>query len=151
MPKQGNKYNILHIFSEMIRANKNVFIFCQGSCTMNVLHLSLSKSLDLSICGKNPMKNSTLGYFCKSTYSQMHRKLQPWWFFGRLLLCSVLQIWNFSSPHDVTYFVCQSLQKYMEKVTSKVPFPEVSWENIHFCGLKKRLISNGRKIKKKIG
>ena len=44
---------------------------------MNVLHLSLSKSFDLSIFSKDPMKNSTLGYFRKSTWSQMHRKLQP--------------------------------------------------------------------------
>ena len=35
----------------------------------------------------------------------------------------------------------------MEKVTSKVPFHKISWENIYFCGLKKEtLISNGRKI-----
>ena len=55
--------------------------------------------------------------------------------------------WNFSSPHYVTYFVRQRLQKFTEKVTSKVPFREISWENIHFCGLKKEtFISNGRKI-----
>ena len=44
--------------------------------------------------------------------------------------------WNFSSPHDVTYFVRQSLQKHMEKVTSKVPFCEISY--IYFCGFKKK-------------
>ena len=44
--------------------------------------------------------------------------------------------WNFLSPHDVTYFVRQSLQKCTEKLASKVSFPEISWENIHFCGSK---------------
>ena len=84
LPEQGNKYNIPHlklsleaIFYKMIQANKKVFIFRQGECTMNVLHPSLSKSFVLSICSRDPMKNSTLGYFCKSTYSQMHHKLQP--------------------------------------------------------------------------
>ena len=74
IPEQGNKYNNLHlkvsleaIFSEMIRANKKVFIFRQRNCTMNVLHPSLSKSIALSICSRDPMKNSTLVYFCKST------------------------------------------------------------------------------------
>ena len=99
LPEQGNKYNIPHlkvsleaIFSEMVWANKIVFIFRQGNCTMNILHPSLSKSFALSICSRDPMKDSTLGYFCKSTYSQMHRKLQSWWLFGRWLLCSVLQV-----------------------------------------------------------
>ena len=84
--EQGNKYNISHlkffleaIFFEMIRANKKVFIFWLGNCTMNVLHPSLSKSFALSICSRDPKKKSTLGYFCKSTYSQIHYKLQPWW------------------------------------------------------------------------
>ena len=82
MPEQGNKYNIPHlkvlleaIFCEMIQAIKKVFIFRQGNCTTNVLHPSLSKSFALSICSRDPMKNSTLEYFCKSTYSQMHCKL----------------------------------------------------------------------------
>ena len=73
MPKQGNKYNVLHLkisleaaFSTMIWANKKEFIFRQGNCTMNVLHPSLSKSFTLSICSWDPMKNSTLEYFWKS-------------------------------------------------------------------------------------
>ena len=70
MPEQGNKYNILHIFFKMIQANKKAFIFRQGSCMMNVLHLSLLKSFDLNICSKDPMKNSNLRYFGKSTYSK---------------------------------------------------------------------------------
>ena len=88
--EQGNKYNIPHlkasleiIFSNMIRTNKKAFIFRQGSRTMNVLHPYLLKSFALKICSRDPMTTSTLRYFCKSTNSQMHRKLQPWWFFGR--------------------------------------------------------------------
>ena len=85
MPEQGNKYNIPHlkvsleaVFSKIIQANKKVFIFQQGNCMLNVLHPSLSKSFALSICSKDPMENSTLGYFCKSMYYHMHRKLQSW-------------------------------------------------------------------------
>ena len=78
------------IFSEMIQVNKKDFIFRQGNCTINVLHPSLSKLFSLNICSKDPMKNSTLGYFCKITYSQMHQKFQPWCLFERWLLCSVL-------------------------------------------------------------
>ena len=55
--------------------------------------------------------------------------------------------WNFSSQHYVTYFICQSLQKFTEKVTSKVLFRKIGWENIHFYGFKKKtFISNGKKI-----
>ena len=80
------------IFSKMIWANKKAFIFWQGSYTVNALHSSLLKSFALSIYSRDPMKNSNLGYFYKSEYSQMYRKLQPWWFFGRWLLCFVLQV-----------------------------------------------------------
>ena len=52
--------------------------------------------------------------------------------------------WNFSSPHYVTCFIRQSLQKFTEKVTLKVPFHERSWENIHFSWL---LFLMGRKYK----
>ena len=89
-------------------------------------------------------------------------KTQPWNIFARVLtvkciascmmalwkISTVLHSssWNFSSPHYVTYFVCQRLQKFMKKVTLKVLFHEVSWENTHFCGLKKEtFISYGRK------
>ena len=86
----------------MIRANKRDFIFRQGNCTMNVLHPSLSKSFALKICSKDPMKNSTLGYFHKITYSQMHRKFQPWYLFGERLLCSVLWF-EFFYPHIMSH------------------------------------------------
>ena len=72
MPDQGNKYNILHIkvsletiFSETIRANKKVFIFRQGNCTMNVLHPSLSKSFALSICSRDLMKTQPWDIFAR--------------------------------------------------------------------------------------
>ena len=80
--KKKKKYAIFPIlrtrsnFSEMIGANKKDFIFRQGNFMMNVLHLSLSKSIALSICSRDPMKNLTLAYFCNITYSPMHRNLQ---------------------------------------------------------------------------
>ena len=27
---------------------------------------------------QGPYENGTLGYFCKSTYNQMHQRLEPW-------------------------------------------------------------------------
>ena len=58
------------------------------------------------------------GIFSKITYSHVHRNLQPWSLFERWSKCSVLKSWNFSYPHYVTYFICQSLQIFTEKGTS---------------------------------
>ena len=62
----------------MIQAKNKVFIFRQGNCTMNVLYPSLFKTFALSFCSRDLIKHSTLGYFCKSMYSQIHRKLQSY-------------------------------------------------------------------------
>ena len=119
---KGNKCNILHlkvsleeIFSEMIRANKKAFIFRQGNCTMNVLHPSLSKSFALSICSRDPMKNSTRGYFCKSACSQIHRKLQPWWVLRKWLLCFALQV-EISHPHITSHVLFAKAFKYLPRI-----------------------------------
>ena len=87
LPEPGNKYNNAHLkvslegaFSEVTQGNKKVFVFLDNECSAS--DLSLSKSFALSICSWDPMKNPTLGCFYKSTSSQMHRKLQPWWLFG---------------------------------------------------------------------
>ena len=104
--------------------------------------------LPLAFAAGIPWKTQSWdGYFCKSTCSQMHRKLQPWWLFGRWLLCSVLQVEISHFHYFVTCFVRQNLQKFTEKVTSKVLFRKIRWENIHFYGLKKEFfVSNWRKI-----
>ena len=70
---------------------------------MNVLHLSLLKSFDLNICSKDPMKNSTLGYFCKIIYSQMHCKFQPWCLFVRWLLHVPFFDLKFFCPHIMSH------------------------------------------------
>ena len=98
----------------MIQANKEDFIFRQWNCTMNVLHPSLSKSFALNICSKDPVKSSTLGYFCKITYSQMHRKFQPRCLFGRW--CVPFFDLNFLSLHYATCFFRQILQTFTEKL-----------------------------------
>ena len=138
MPEQGSKCNIPYlkvsleaIFSKMNQAKKKAFIFQQGNCKINVLHSCMLKSFALSICSRDPMKNSTQGDF-------LQEYLQP-------VFCS--SSWNFSSPHYVACFVCQSLQIFVEKVTLWVMFHKISWKNINFCGLKREtFISNGRKI-----
>ena len=91
---------------------------------------SLLKSFALITCRRDTMKNSALGYFCKSKYSKMLNKLRD---IGEMINGFHSSSWNFSSPHYVTYFVRQSFQKLTQKVTSKVPFRKTSWENIHFC------------------
>ena len=70
MPEQGSKCNIPYlkvsleaIFSKMNQAKKKAFIFQQGNCKINVLHSCMLKSFALSICSRDPMKNSTQGYF----------------------------------------------------------------------------------------
>ena len=98
----------------MIWANKKDFIFRQGNCTMNDLHPSLSKSFALDICSKDPMKNSTLGYFCKITYSQMHCKFQPWYFFGIWLLCFVLWFEIFY-PHITSHVLFAKSFKHLRR------------------------------------
>ena len=126
LPGQGNKYNIPYfkvlleaIFSEMVWANKKVFIFQQGNCMMNILHPSVK-----IICFEHLQQGS-------------YEKLNPVIFFQEYIQPDALHVanmiafwkiitvfcssnWNFSSPHNVTYFVHQRLQKFMEKVNSKV-------------------------------
>ena len=100
------------------KGNKKVFIFRQGNCTMNVLHSSLSKSFALSICSRDPMKNSTLEYFFQGYVQpnapQVATMIAVW----KIIIVFRSSSWNFSSPHYVTYFVRQYLQTVMEKVTS---------------------------------
>ena len=144
MPEQGNKCNIPYlkvslesIFSEMIRANKKAFIFQQGNCTMNVLHPSLSKSFVLSIYSRNPMKNSTLGYFCRSTYRQMHRKFQPWWLFRRWLMCSVHQV-EISHPNITSYLLFAKALKYLPRKWLLSSISQNKFEKYIFLRFKKR-------------
>ena len=49
----------------MARANKKVFIFHHGNCTMNVRHPSLSKSFALSNCSRNPIKTQPCNTFSR--------------------------------------------------------------------------------------
>ena len=125
------------IFSEIIEANKKAFIFQQGNCTMNVLHPSLSKPFVLSICNRNPMKNSTLGYFCKSTYSQMHRKLQPWWLFRGWLLYYVLQV-EISHPHIMPNVLFAKAFKYLWRKWHRKSALRNKLEKYTFLWIKKR-------------
>ena len=130
----------------MIRANKEDFIFRQWNCTMNVLHPSLSKSFALNICSKDPVKSSTLGYFCKITYSQMHRKFQPWCLFGRWLLRSVLWFQIFY-PYITSHVLFAKSFKHLRRNFKHLRRDFASWKNMHFWGLKKQtFISDGRKI-----
>ena len=82
---------------------------------MIVLHLSLLNSFDLNICSKDPMKKSTLGYFCKIIYSQMHCKFQPCCLFGRWLLHVPFFDLNFFCPHIMSHGLFAKSFKHLQR------------------------------------
>lgn len=63
---------------------------------------SFAKGTARWMCCIYPCRNNLL---CKSTYSQMHRKLQPWWIYRRWLLGSVLQV-EISHPEIGSHIFC---------------------------------------------
>ena len=102
---------------------------------------SASVSVEI-ICFEHlyPTKNSTLGYFCRITYSQMHRKLQPWWLFGRWWLCSVLQV-EISYPHITSHVLFAKAFRYVpRKGLHKFRFAKLVGKIYIFVVLKKRLL-----------
>ena len=130
----------------MIRTNKKVFIFRQGNWAMNVLHPSLSKSFALSICSRDPMKNSTLEYFCKSTTVKCIASCNHDGSLEDNYCVSLFKL-KFHIPTLLHIFCLPKPSKIYGEKTSYVLFRKISWENIHFCGFKKEtFISNGRKI-----
>ena len=88
-PEQGSKYNIPYLkvpleafFPTFFEQTKKFSSFGKGTARwMFCIHLC--RNHFLWAYNRGPIKNSTLGYFCKSTYRQMYRKLQRWWQFGR--------------------------------------------------------------------
>ena len=154
MPEQGNKYNILHIKVSL----EAIFLWNDSSKQKSFhlwareLHDECSASISVEIiCFEHLQQGSYeklnpgifLQEYVQPNASQVATMMALW----KIITVFRSSSWNFSSPHYVTYFVRQRLQKFTEKVTSKVSFREISWENIHFCGLKKEtFISNGRKI-----
>ena len=136
---------------------KKTLIFQQGNCMMNVLHPSLLKLFTFSIFSRDLIKNSTLGYCCKSTFGQIHRKLQLWWLFRRWLLCSVPEdeifhptlrhMFHSPKPSNIygeSDFVNSILQNKLEKYTfllfKKESFIS-SWRKIYVNSSKNMLIS----------
>ena len=72
MPEQGNKYNIPHFkvsleafFSRNYSSKQKSFNLSARELHDECSASELSKSFALSIYSRGPMKNSTLGYFCK--------------------------------------------------------------------------------------
>ena len=119
MPEQGNKCNIPHlnvsleaIFPEMIRVNQKTFIFWQENCTINVPHLSLSKSFALSLCFARVE-------YVQSNALQVAITMVIW----KMITVFCSSSWNFSSRHWVTYVLLASFeraskQKYIYKLSS---------------------------------
>ena len=131
----GIKYNIPHLkvkhfFPKLFEQTKKSSSFGKGTAQwMFCMHLCRNHLLGAFAVGV-PWK--TQPSEIQPNASQVATMMGLW------KIIAVFRSWsrNFSSP---PYFVCQKLQKFMKKVTSKVLFRQISWENMHFCGLKKRL------------
>ena len=109
------KYSLETIFSEMIRANKKVFLFLQGICTMNVLYPSLSKQFVLSICSRNPMKTQSCVIFAtvrtaKCSTGCNHDDSSEEEYFSAPLRLLFPSLRKFSFLHYVTYFISWTLR-----------------------------------------
>ena len=154
MLEQGNKYNIPHL-----KVSLETIFFRNDSSKQKSFHLSArelrdecSASISVEIiCFEHWQEGSYdklnpgifLQGYVQPNASQVTTMMALW----KIITVFRSSSWNLPSPHYVTYFVRQTLQKFTGKVTSKVPFHEISSENIHFCGLKKEtFVSNGRKI-----
>ena len=84
MPEQGNKYNIPHL-----KVSLEAIFFRNDLSKQKSFHLSTrqlhdeySTSISVEIIWFEHLQQGSYeklnpGYFCKSTYSQMHHKLQP--------------------------------------------------------------------------
>ena len=154
MPEQGNKYNILHI-----KVSLEAIFLRNDSSKQKSFHLSArelhnecSASISVEIiCFEHLQQVSYeklnpgifLQEYVQPNASQVATMMALW----KIITVFRSSSWSFSSPRYVICFVHQSLQKFTEKVTLKVPFREISWENIHLYGLKKESFnSNWRKI-----
>ena len=151
MPEHGNNYNIPHLKVSLEA------IFPKWFEQQKSFHLSARELRD-ECSASISVKIICFEHLQQGSY----KKLNPVIFLQDYVQLNALQVatmmalwktitvfrsssWNFSS--HITPHICERLQKFTEKVTSKVPFREISWENIHFCGLKKETFtSNGRKI-----
>ena len=80
------------------------------------------------------------GLFFGSSYSQTQRRLQPWWLFGRWLLCSVLQV-VISYPY-ITSHILHGKCDFVSSVSGNKLGKYTFWGF-----LKNTYIANGRKIK----
>ena len=113
----------------MIRVNKKDFIFRQANCTMNVLHLSLLKSFVLSICSKDPMKNSTLGIllqdYLQLSASQVPTMMSLWKMISvcfnlKFLILTLRHMFCSSKPSNISQerdFVSSASQNKLKKHT----------------------------------
>ena len=154
MPEQGNKYNILHIKVSLKAISLRNDSSKQKGFLLPTreLHDECSASISVEIiCFEHLQQVSYeklnpgifLQEYVQPNVSQVATMMALW----KIITVFRSSSWNFSSPRYVICFVHQSLQKFTEKVTLKVPFREISWENIHLYGLKKESFnSNWRKI-----
>ena len=113
MPEKRNKCNILDL-----KVQKQFFLkWFEQFLSIKELYDECSTSVSVEmICFEHfdPMKNSILGYFCKFTYCQMHRKFQTWCLFGGWLLCYVLWFGIFY-PHVTSHVFFAKVFKHLQR------------------------------------
>ena len=83
------------------------------------LHDKCSASVSVEIIyfehlQQGPYEKLNPGIFFKITYSQVHRRFQPWSIFGRWSLCSVLQV-EFSHSHITSHTLFAKVFKYLRR------------------------------------
>ena len=145
MPEQGKKYNILHIkvLLEAILLQNDSSKQKSFHLSARELHDECSASISVEIiCFEYLQQVSyeelNLGIFLQDDVHPNALQVATMMTLWKVITVFCSSSWNFSSPHYIIYFVCQSLKKFMVKVTSKFLFCKINWENIHFYGLKKR-------------
>ena len=133
MHEQGNKYNIFHI-----KVSLEAIFFRNNSSKQKSFHLSAkelhdecSPSISVEIiCFEHlqqvPYEKLNPGIFLQEYIQPNTSHVATMMALWKTITVLRSSSWNFSSPHYVTYFVCQSRQKFTKKVTSKVPFHEIS-------------------------
>ena len=128
-------------FSEMSKQKRFHLSARERHVLMNVLHPSLLKSFALRAFAAGILWKTEPWDFLHDYLQPNASHVQPLSFW-KMITVFRSSNWNFSSPHYVTCFICQSLQIFTEKGTSTI-----TWKSINFCGLKIEIfISDGGKI-----
>ena len=127
-------------FKDLIR-----MFYCINSSKQKSLHLSArelhnecSASISLKIICFGQLQHRPYEKFHPGIFLQEYVQPNAPQVATMMALWKVITVfpsssWNVSSPHYVTCFLHQNLQKFKQKMTLSVPLCKISCENIFFC------------------